>query len=80
MGTNAFPRQVPLTQLRKLEGNLPPSLQELTLKLLDFDNPRSVRPKFVNKGVYPKRWDHGMMSLMKPKQMEENVLEVKEIY
>lgn len=51
-GSHGLPRQVPLTQVRKLSGNLPPSLQQLTLELMSVDHPQSVRPKFVNKPVY----------------------------
>lgn len=52
-GSVNIERQVPKVQIRKLDGQVPPSLQQLNLKVLEYCNPRAVRPKFINKQQFP---------------------------
>lgn len=64
-GTSDEPRQIPKTQVYKLEGNLPPSLQQLTLRLLEYDSPRAVVPRMVPK--------HGSLPVQTWSDLLENV-------
>ena len=43
-GGKSGTRQVPLSQVQKLQGKVAPSLQPLTLKMLELAQPRSRRP------------------------------------
>eukprot|EP01068_Selenidium_serpulae_P012498 Selendium_serpulae@DN5830_c1_g2_i1.p1 len=49
-GANQFNRQVPKQHVRKLEGTVPKTLQELAVKMLEYESPRARRPRMLTSG------------------------------
>jgi hypothetical protein len=49
-------RQVPVAHTRKLEGQVPPSLQQLTTKMLEYEVPKGRRPRVVQREFGTLSW------------------------
>jgi len=49
LGRNQEPRQVPLSQVRKLEGPVPPTLIQINVNHIKRENPRFIKAKVVKR-------------------------------
>lgn len=62
-------RQVPKAHVRKPEGTVPASLEKLTLKMLEFETPKALRPRVIDGGIIQqkpeKSWDELMRDIEK---------------
>lgn len=61
-GTYGSPRQVPVAFVRLLSCSVPTTLQQLNLKLLEFEVPHAVQSRFVrtSSSLPPKSWSEVM--------------------
>lgn len=59
LGRDIEPRQVPMTQITKLEGPVPPTLARLNIAHIQKDNPRFVRARVIQQALsgQPSTWD-----------------------
>lgn len=65
-------RQVPKSQVRKLEGAVPASLQGVALRMLELEAPRALRPRVLRSGgpeTKPKPWNELLSEAMTKKRL-----------